>query len=363
MIIALILAASSLHAQVIAPGLGRVAGAPVAIPSLSAPTPRLNAAPISLPLTLSLPPTPIALAPLPVAAAAEGPVPSSPVSELSRAARPQDEDRAPSLNHFWDGVAFGPAFDDAPGNAAFAFDPGSESGGKARSAPWLSVRDPRLARALDAAVDLARGTSVGRRAFAAAEKAVAASGGVLTVDIRDLGRNYGEFDYLEGRLRLHRALFTPGREGELAGTLVHELLHVAQHAAGLPSYALELEIEAHLQDLELMSELGLTPPPHTFARQSLEALAKSPAAFVRLLQMAVPGSPYLGETSLDDVIDQLEQDLDAANERHGPRAARLARSIEADLDRLRTEEGAAAYRAFSRRVRALLARRSDEARG
>ncbi|OGR94711.1 MAG: hypothetical protein A2V88_05550 [Elusimicrobia bacterium RBG_16_66_12] len=212
-------------------------------------------------------------------------------------------------------------------------------------------------------MNLARGTAVGRRAFDAAEKAVAASGGVLAVDVRDLGKNYGEYDYLDGRMSLHRALFAPGREGELAGTLVHELLHVAQHAAGLPSYALELEIEAHLQDLELMAELGLTPPPHTFARQALDALTKGPAAFVELISAAVPGSPCLGTDSLDDVIDQLEQDLEAARAGRSRRSAKLARAIEADLLSLRTKEGAAAYRGFSRRVRALLERRSSEAGG
>ena len=316
------------------------------------------------PSSLSLAPSPI---PLPVAAVAPAPTasptPVSPLAALGLAARPENGDRAPSLNHFWDGLAFGRVFEDADAPAPLVFEPDSASAGKARPAPWLSVRDPRLARTLDAAVELARGTTVGRRAFAAAAKAVEAQGGVLAADILDLGRNHGEYDYLDGRLRLHRALFAPGREGELAGTLVHELLHVAQHARGLPSYALELEIEAHLQDLELLAELGLTPPPHTFARQAQAALAKSPAAFVELLQAAVPGSPYLAEDSLDGVIDQLEQDLDAARAKRGGRSAKFARSIADDLDRLRTEEGASAYRAFSRRVRALLERRSAEAKG
>ncbi|MEK7382103.1 MAG: hypothetical protein AAB262_02335, partial [Elusimicrobiota bacterium] len=267
---------------------------------------------------------------------------------LARAAQPAKGDLTASLNRLWDGRAF---------------DPGSASAGRARPAPWLSLRDARLERALDDAVELARGTAVGHRAFAAAEKAVAASGGVLAVDVRDLGRNFGEFDYLTGRLRLHRALFAPGREGELAGTLVHELTHIAQHAAGLPASALELEIEAHLQDLEMMAELGLTPAPHAFARQSQDALAKSPADFVELIKAAVPGSPYLGDDSLDEVIDQLEQDLDAAREGRDRRSALLARAIEADIDRLRTAEGAATYRAFSRRVRALLERRSAQAKG
>lgn len=361
MIVALLLAASSLHAQVISPVLGRTGSSPVVLPAVASLSPLSNAALMTPPPSLSLAPSAVPLAALPVAAAVEGPAPVSPLSALGRAASPEKGDRAPSLNHFWDGLAFGRDFADAP--APLAFEPGYPGADTARTAPWLSVRDARLARALDAAVNLARGTAVGRRAFAAAEKAVGASGGVLAVDVRDLGKNYGEYDYLDGRLSLHRALFEPGREGELAGTLVHELLHVAQHAAGLPSYALELEIEAHLQDLELMAELGLTPPPHTFARQALDALAKGPAAFVELISNAVPGSPCLVTDSLDDVIDQLEQDLESALAGRGRRSAKLARAIEADLLSLRTKEGAAAYRAFSRRVRALLERRSAEVKG
>ena len=125
----------------------------------------------------------------------------------------------------------------------------------------------------------------------------------------ELGRNWGEYDYIDGRLRLDRKLFTPGREADLAGTLAHELTHVAQHAQGLLSNALELEIEAHLLDLAMMDELGLKTPPHTFARQAQEALAKSPKAFTDLLQMAVPGSPFLGEQDIVEFVEQVEQDF------------------------------------------------------
>ncbi|HAZ07140.1 MAG TPA: hypothetical protein DCZ01_01150 [Elusimicrobia bacterium] len=310
MIIALLLAAAPLHAQIISPGLCRVVSAPIAVP-------------------------------LPIVAVSAS---------------------AASLNYLWDGPALGQIYEVPATPVPLSFEPQSALADRGRPAPWLSVRDPNLARALDAAVDLARGTALGRRTFAAAQEAVAAQGGVLVVAVRDLGKNNGEFDYLAGRLSLNRALFAPGREVTLAGTLVHELLHVVQHAAGLPSYALELELEAHLQDLEMLAELGLTPPPDTFARQTLDALAQSPAAFVELIQAAVPGSPYLGEDSLDEVIDWLEEDLESARER-GPSSARLARSIEADLENLRTEAGAAAYLAFSRRVRALLARRCAAAKG
>ena len=200
----------------------------------------------------------------------------------------------------------------------------------------------------------------GRRAFAAAEAAL--DGANLAVEVLDLGRNWGEFDYLDGRLRLDRKLFARGREADLAGTIAHELLHLAQHAQGLPSNALELEIEAHLLSLEMSDELGLKTPPRTFARQAQEALAESPEAFIALLQQAVPGSPFLGESSLAEIIDQLEENLDAYSEKKGPRSQKLAAVVAQDIATLKSKKGRAAYKEFSRRVLAELSRRSAAAR-
>lgn len=264
---------------------------------------------------------------------------------------------ARSSNRFWDGFPAG-LFSEPAELAAESFDAASSDG--ETEAPWLALSDARYARALDAALALARTTDAGRRALDAAEKALAGRD-PLPVDVRDLGRNWGEFDYLEGRLRLHKRLFEKGREAELAGTLAHELLHVAQHAAGLPSNALELEIEAHLLDMKLMEELGLEPPPHTFAMQAHEALKKGPADFIELIQAAVPGSPYLGESTPEEIIEELERELKAQRRKKSARAAALAAVIEQDLETLRSEKGLANYRAFSKRVRAELTRRAKAA--
>ena len=211
---------------------------------------------------------------------------------------------------------------------------------------------------------IARSTRAGRRALDAAERTLAAEGRALPVLVLDLGRNHGEYDYLQKNMRLHSALFRKGREAELAGTIVHELTHVVQHGQGVPSNALEMEIEAHLQDLEMLAELGVTPRKGTFARQSLELLAQGPDKFIELLQAAVPGSPFLGESSLAEIEEQLEEDL-AAQRRLAKRsktAAGLVAVIERDLARIRSAEGASAYRAFSKRVLALLHRRAAEAK-
>lgn len=266
--------------------------------------------------------------------------------------------RARSLNSFWDG------FEAPEGVESFpvGFSPDVAAGAAADSTlpSFLYLRDRRFAPALSRALALARSTRAGARALDDAEAAL--DGGSLPLDVKDLGRNYGEWDYLNGRLRLDRRLFEPGRESDLAGTLAHELRHVAQHAQGLPSNALELEIEAHLQDLALLTELGLNTRPHTFSRQLEDALKQGPAAFVTLIQAAVPGSPYLGEQSLADIVDQLEQDRDDAAEKSGPRAQKLAAQIENDLHLLRSSKGRAAYQAFSVRVRAELKRRAAQVR-
>ncbi len=304
--------------------------------------PRLPAVPPALP---SVP----ASAPLAAPAAAAGPLRRA--SDSLAAALSADATRAKarfpalSLNAFWDGLAI-PSQSDAPPIAA----------------PWLALKGRKHAAALGAAANLARSTRAGRRAFDAAKKALDAAAVALPVDVLDLGRNYGEFDYLERRLRLDRKLFASGRKTELAGTLAHELLHVAQHARGLPSSALELEIEAHLQDLELLAELGVKPPENTFARQTYDALRQGPEEFIALIAMAVPGGPFRGVSSFAEILSQLEQDLEAALARRGARAAKLAQAIAADLDRLRTPIGRRTYENFSRRVLALLKARAADAR-
>jgi hypothetical protein len=163
-------------------------------------------------------------------------------------------------------------------------------------------------------------------------------------------------------MSLDRKMFLPGREAELAGTLAHELLHVAQHAQGLPSNALELEIEAHLLDLELLAELGVKPPKNTFARQAYDALREGPKKFAELIAMAVPGSPYLGDSTFEEIADQLESELDSMQDRKGARAAALAKVIEADLKLISSPQGRRTYQQFSDRVHALLKARAAEAR-
>ncbi len=313
---------------------------------------------LSLSPALNPAPLPVALVPTRVLAVAAA-LPGFPdLPEPLRSAR--------SLNNFWDGLRI-PELDlDEPSSVAVPLAGVEDSLDAApeRLAPWLETEDPAVAAALDRAVALARTTRAGRRALDRAEKTLAAEGRTLPILVLDLGRNYGEYDYLAKNMRLHKALFQRGREAELAGTIVHELTHVAQHGQGVPSNALEMEIEAHLQDLDMMAELGLKPPKGTFARQALELLAQGPDKFIQLIQAAVPGSIFLGGSSLEDAIDQLEDDLaeQVKRSKRSKTAAALIPVIERDIARLRSAEGAASYAAFSKRVLALLKRRAAEAR-
>lgn len=277
---------------------------------------------------------------------------------------PSPSHAARSLNSFWDGIAVSlPRFDD-PSAALPLTGVSVEPLAPARLAPWLTTSDPKTAAALDRAVALARATRAGRRALDEASRVLAEQGLTLPVRVLALGRNYGEYDYVSKNMRLHKDLFLKGREADLAGTLVHELTHVAQHALGIPTNALEMELEAHLQDLAMLKELGLEPPANTFARQAFEALAQGPAQFIEMIRRAVPGTVFLGDSSFEDIDEQLEEDLDthARRARRSKVSAGLIGVIERDLDLLRTPGGRASYKAFSRRVLAMVKRRAAEAR-
>jgi hypothetical protein len=232
----------------------------------------------------------------------------------------------------------------------------------AAPASRLVLRSHKHAAAFEEALALARTTRAGRHAIAEAERILAEREETLPINIRDLGKDWGGYDYFHGRMQLSRELFKSRRRAELAEVVSHELLHFVQHAQGLPSNALELEIEAHLQSLEIASELGTIPGPNTFSRQSAAALRRGPAAFIALIQSAVPNSVFLTGSSLEDVIDELEDELGREIGRAGRRALATVRVLERDIATLNTAAGRAAYARFSRRVMRRLRRRAGQAR-
>lgn len=219
---------------------------------------------------------------------------------------------------------------------------------------WLDIGEAAAAEALDQAAELANQTKVGRRILWEAAKLLRDSR--LSVDVLDLGRNHGEYDYLDKRLRLHRKLLRPDARAQLAATLIHELRHVLQHAEGIPAEALEMEIEAHLDDLAFLRELGVEPPPKTFARQSAQMLKKGAEDFVTLLEAALGERPRLAAMTWEKIEADLLEQLKQAKRGKSERKRKLVAAIERDLELIRSKEGRAAYRAFSRRVEARLRR-------
>lgn len=327
-----------LLAALLAPAQARVLAVPRVTPSVSA-IPRLPALARTLPLS-----SPLASLPTPTFSPAltPGAPPALPL---------------PSVPYAPDFLAPAPA-----GPLSVDYDGSGERGDEPVSASelsaWLDIGDARSAEALDQAAELAGQTKVGRRILW--EAAQLLEGARLPVDVLDLGRNHGEYDYLEKRLRLHRKLLRPENRAQLAATLIHELRHVLQHAEGVPAEALEMEIEAHLDDLAFMRELGVEPPPKTFARQSAEALKKGAEEFVSLLEAALGERPRLASMTYAKIEEDLLLQLKQAKRGKSERKKKLVAAIERDLELIRSPEGRAAYRAFSKRVEARLRREAGK---
>lgn len=226
---------------------------------------------------------------------------------------------------------------------------------------WLDVEDIRVAHALDLAAEIAGQTKVGRRVMQEAAKLLGDA--PLPVDVLDLGKNHGEYDYLDRRLRVNRKLLRPEARAQLAATLVHELRHVIQHTQGVPAEAIEMEIEAHLDDLAMMRELGVEPPPKTFARQLADALKEGPERFVEILGWALPERPRLATMTYESIEEALLIQLKHAKRGRSERKKKLALAIERDLELIRSTAGRASYQAFARRVEARLKREAAITKG
>lgn len=226
-----------------------------------------------------------------------------------------------------------------------------EAGRKAPAsveAPLLTIRRASDAALLGAAMAEARRSPTGRRILARAERAL--GGRPLPVQVRDLGRNLGEYDYGAGVLRLDRSHLASDPK-QAAATLVHELVHVLQHREGIPAEALEMELEAHIVSMTVSKELGI--PLNGFEAAAAKALAKGPKAYADWMAGQLPGKVRLLDSDLASVTEQLEWEVDDLENASRVSAERLdwARS---DLALLKSRKGRAAYRAFAARVLRLI---------
>ncbi|MFA6030473.1 MAG: hypothetical protein WC969_11515 [Elusimicrobiota bacterium] len=258
--------------------------------------------------------------------------------------------------------------------------------------PFLTVADPDdrawLAKTLGKAARTRVGRSVLRRAAAVAAR----RGRPVPVQVEELRSENGSFVYDWEVLQLARSLVRDDAP-EAAAIIVHELLHFVQRDIGLPSDALEMELEAHIVTLQVFRQLGAKVPRASFSYGFEQALLRggAPEVIEWLAGQYGENIGLLNDGSVEKYISTLEKrrklrlkdvakteklvarreavlaDLRAAGHpakvlesydhdqlaplREKIRSARtLLEWIERDLAILRDPAGAERYRAFSRRV-------------
>lgn len=205
----------------------------------------------------------------------------------------------------------------------------------------LSAQKPRQLQALEAVVAKAWEAPTGRRVLRAAKR-LADKKGAVPAELRELGKNYGEYDYLEQALYINKELAASDVR-EAAAALVHELTHVLQHARGVPAESLEMELEAHVVTLQVLAELGVRPGGKSFSAAALRELKKSPAAYIAWMENQLPGKLKLIGADFDELAESLEQEADEVEERIAQLGEKLSEKPDSALllRRLEREQGRA----------------------
>ncbi len=169
---------------------------------------------------------------------------------------------------------------------------------------YLSVADPGDALWVSLVLEEASRSAAARRVLARVEAMAVKRGRPVTVVVQRI-TNLGTYDFDTEVVTLslvHRKLPLI----EVAPTLVHELLHVVQKSEGVPSDALELELDAYLTDWRVMTELGIPIRPRSFEGKGLEQFKKSFPDFVRWLGKEYKGNIPLIGSNLKAYLAQLE---------------------------------------------------------
>jgi hypothetical protein len=214
---------------------------------------------------------------------------------------------------------------------------------------------------LDAVVAAARRSKTGREILDKVDF-LARERGPLPIEIKELrDSELGHYDYSLGILALDRA-HASGDPRVAAATLLHELVHVLQHAGGqAPAEALEMELEAHAVSIKVLDELGVPEDERdTFSRELKRLLRdEGPAAYEAWLAEQLSGKLRRSDGA-EDIVDVLENDAErwweaaSRGKRGRDRLIALAERSQADAEKLKTKKGRAAYARFAARVRALL---------
>lgn len=286
-------------------------------------------------------------------------------------------------------------FDNAASKPEAVLPPGGGSLPPSDGVPaYLSVPNPEDRPWAAAVFKAAQDSPTGRKVLARIEKLTREQGRPLTLVVLDLRSNNGEYVYdwevvrMASRYRKLDPLFA-------APIVIHELLHVAQKAEGLPVDAVEMELEAHLITLRVIRELGVPLMPDSFEEGAYKALKKSAAKFIKYVVDAYDNNRPLSQGGLKAYVKWVRESRDKAAKRVAKLEKRLARERgivdamkdsgqpaemvakyerevigelelklliernglawnERDLRILSTPEGAARYRAFAARVRRMI---------
>lgn len=251
----------------------------------------------------------------------EAPVPGAP----EPAGRPAEAEAAGSATRF-DGAAPAPQAPvvaaPAPAAAEDAQPGWSVRAAKDEDAQWLADVIAALRESL-----------TGRRLLRNVDAMSSGRGRPVLVDVARISNN-AEVRYDSGLLVMdknHRR--KPVRLA--APIMAHELQHVLQKASELiPVDSLEMEVESYTVEARVWNELGLKPPPNSFARDAKARLEKDPDAFVAWLAGQYKHNRLLHGSSVRAYIDWLSEQR-AANLKQIAAAEKRIRTVERVLERMR----------------------------
>lgn len=136
--------------------------------------------------------------------------------------------------------------------------------------PWLASVLGELMR-----------SRTGRRVLRDIARLEARRGYPVLVDVEHISNN-GEFRY-DSDILVMDSSHRRSDPALTAPIMAHELQHVLQRAMDLPTDALELEIESYTVENHVWSELGVSPPKHSFAAQARRKLLQGGDVFVEWL--------------------------------------------------------------------------------
>lgn len=190
---------------------------------------------------------------------------------------------------------------------------------------YLSVADPADAVRLSAVLRAAQASPTAVAVLARVAEAAEARGRPVVVEVvkmKESGTYNLDWDVLSLRRRDLR-----GSPRANVSTLIHELQHLLQTRAPVPSDLLETELEAYVVDFRVSRELGEKPRRGSYDARAEAAFKKGLEPFLRFLREEYPEDAQLHGTKSRDYENRLRRGLESSAKKlerlQGERAARL----------------------------------------